>query len=156
MKLILMLMVIGLVGCGANREYGGLLTEPGEVYDVAYVPSGHGSDVAVGFTSKGSTTITPVSITIPERYAVVFKCQHGKFVIDGERGESIYKRFNKGDLVTIQYCEVFEVTKERKSGKTVTVTNSVDLHFIDAVKRELESVTGPEPDWKKLRVDAKP
>ena len=69
-------------------------------------------------------TITPVHVTIPERFAIVFRCQHGKFVIDGPRGKALYQKLSKGDLVTIRYCQELEIHRG--------VTNVVDLHFIDA------------------------
>ena len=49
------------------------------------MPSGHGSDVAVGFTSNLDTTVTPVSINIPARYGIVFECTHGSFAIEGDK-----------------------------------------------------------------------
>lgn len=118
-----------LSGC-AKTEYGKTLTESAEVYDTCFVPKGHGSDTAVGYTfaGKGGMTITPINVDIPERYAVVFKCQHGKFVIDGERGEACYKKLEKGDHVTITYCEKFWVSKDS--------TNFIGLHFLDATKAE--------------------
>ena len=114
-----------LAGCVEHRN-GPDLTEPGEVYDTCYVPSGHGSSVAAGLhTGKGGgMTITPVHVTIPERFAIVFRCQHGKFVIDGPRGKALYQKLSKGDLVTIRYCQELEIHRG--------VTNVVDLHFIDA------------------------
>jgi len=114
-----------LCGC-VERQNGPELTESGEVYDTCFVPKGHGSDTAIGYNmgEGGGMTITPIDVNIPARYAIVFKCQHGKFVIDGERGESLYKQLSKGDKVNIRYCEVLEV----KDGHT----NAVDLHFIAA------------------------
>lgn len=130
MRSILAIIIAAIVcstwtGC-IDRQYGSELTEPGEVYDTCFVPKGHGSDVAIGFNSgkDGGITVTPVDIDIPARYAIVFKCQHGKFVIDGERGETLYKALSKGDQVTIRYCEVFEVREGQ--------TNAVGLHFITA------------------------
>lgn len=117
-------------GCDMPQtQYSAELTESGTVHDTAFVPKGHGSDTAVGFnTGKGGgVTITPVSITIPERYAVIFKCEHGKFVIDGNTGKELYKRLERGDSVTIRYREVYRVTR--------TETNLVDLDFVDATKR---------------------
>ncbi len=120
-------MVAAICSACSKTTYGPTLEEAGEIYDTCFVPKGHGSDVAIGYNAGkgGGLTVTPVDITIPARYAVVFKCQHGKFVIDGERGMDVYKKFDKGDKVTIRYCEVFEVTKDS--------TNAVDLHFIEAI-----------------------
>lgn len=106
-----------MAGC-YRTEYSQPLTEPAEVYDVCFVPEGHGSGYAYG--KNGG----PVSVTIPANYAVVFKCQHGKFVIDGSRGETLYNKLSRGDYVTVTYSEVFAVTKE--------ATNLTGLHFIDA------------------------
>lgn len=104
------------------------MTEAGEIYDTCFVPQGHASDTAIGYnTGKGGgVTLTPVNVDIPARYAVVFKCQHGKFVIEGEQGQALYKQFNRGDEVTIHYCEVFEIKEKR--------TNVVGLHFLNATK----------------------
>lgn len=124
-----------LVGC-VERKNGPELTELGEVYDTCFVPSGHGSQTAVGFnTGKGGgMTITPINVTIPERFAIVFKCQHGKFVIDGERGKALYRKLSKGDRVTIRYCEELEIDGGQ--------TNAVDLHFIDADVSSTNRVAG--------------
>lgn len=130
-KCSMLVLVLGCVvlSCDQVRRFNGPeLTEPAEVYDACYVPAGHGSGTAIGynFGEKGGVTFTPIDVHIPARYAVVFKCQHGKFIIVGKRGEALYKKFSKGDEVIIHYCEVFEV----KKGKT----NAVDLHFLDATK----------------------
>lgn len=124
-KLSVALALIALAGCHDYQKFHGPeLKEQGEVYETCFVPKGHGSDVAVGFSTSGNTTWTPIDIKIPARYAIVFKCQHGKFIIDGDRAEQLYKKLSKGDTVTIRYSEVFEVLDG--------VTNAVDLHFIDA------------------------
>lgn len=123
LTLLLLSSTIVLTGC-SRKTYSTELTEPGMVYDTAFVPKGHGSDTAVGFDLDGELTITPVSVTIPARYAIVFQCQHGKFVIDGTKGEEMYKRLSRGDHVLIRYREVFEVSDG--------VTNQVDLDFVDA------------------------
>lgn len=126
-KLGLAAVVSGALFCGCVQRFNGPeLTESGEVYDTCFVPKGHGSDLAIGFDMDGNYHVTPVDITIPARYAIVFKCKHGKFVIDGERAEGLYKQLSRGDSVTIRYCEKFEV----RDGHT----NAVDLHFIGADK----------------------
>jgi hypothetical protein len=125
-KLLLSLLLLAGICVGCRKEsYGPELQESGEVYDLCFVPKGHGSDTAVGFNSEGHVTVTPIDIKIPPRFAVVFKCQHGKFVVDGERGQSLYNQLNKGDAVTIRYCEVLE----SNDGKT----NAVDLRFIGVI-----------------------
>lgn len=116
-----------------KTEYSDVMTEKGTVFDTTYIPKGHGKDTAIGFShsangGNGGITITPVDIKIPERFAVVFKCQHGKFVIDGKKAKDLYSRLDPGDEVVIKYREVYKVTSNGKS--------LVDLDFIDATKTE--------------------
>ncbi len=115
-----------LMSCDIPKKEGGpKLTESAVIYDTAFVPEGHGTGTASGYTSNGDYHYSTVKTKIPARYAVVFQCQHGKFIIDGDRGEYLYKKFSKGDKVIVSYQEEFEV---RKESKTCT-----GLHFIDAV-----------------------
>ena len=118
---ILLLLVLLLCSCD-RRVNGPELTESGEIYDTCFVPKGHGTGWSYG--KHGG----PVDVDIPAHYAVVFKCEHGKFVIEGDRGENLYNRFSRGDVVKIKYCIVYDVTDKG--------SNAVDLHFIDAVKDE--------------------
>ena len=127
MKKLLLIAALFTFGCH-RTVHSPERTETGSVYDTAFVPKGHGSGTAVGYnTGKNSgVTISPVSVDIPERFAVVFKCEHGKFVIDGEKGRKLYQKLEKGDRVEIRYREVIRVTS--------TETNIVDLDFLDANK----------------------
>jgi len=113
----LLIACLALAGC-KHEELGPTLTEPGVVVDLPYVPSGHGS--GMGVSMKGSAVIS--SVEIPARYAIVFECQHGRFVIEGR--PDIWERLHVGQAVTIRYAEVFEVDGESR--------RVVDLHFIDA------------------------
>lgn len=135
---IVVAIVAAASGC-PRIVNGPELTEPGQVYDTCFVPAGHGQGMGLGINSDsdGDLVITPhsISMDIPARYAVVFKCQHGKFVIDGRNGEQLFKRLNKGDDVLIRYCEVLEVRDHS--------TNAVDLHFIDASPARLPQVESP-------------
>jgi hypothetical protein len=125
---VLSLMFI-LSGCD-KYENGPELTEPAEIYDTCFVPAGHGeTSGGVGINTKGHWAYNfPQGVEIPAAYAVVFKCQHGKFVIDGERGEAIYKSFSKGDLVTVIYQEKLLVHDDGKK-------EVLGLHLLRAVKR---------------------
>lgn len=129
-SLIIILVLLLLCGC-AERRNGPELREEGLVQETCYVPAGHGRGTGLGynFVGKGGMTMVSTRINIPERYAVVFKCQHGAFAIDGDRGKALYAKLKKGDPVTIRYCEELVVDG--------SVTNVADLHFIDAdVKKE--------------------
>ena len=108
-------LVLLLAGC-SSETYGPEKTEPATVVDLPFVPAGHGS--GSGFTSKGSVVFT--SVSIPARYAVVFECEHGRFVVQGENQRALWSRLKVGQRVTVRYREVFE------DGKVV------DLDFLDA------------------------
>lgn len=123
MKAVYPLILIGLaisatvISCGGCRqiEFGPELTEPATVVDTCYVPAGHGSGMGIGNSSNGDAVATVTSVDIPARYAIVFRCQHGKFVIEDERAEALYRLIDRGDEVVVRYVEKFEVVgKERR------------------------------------------
>lgn len=125
MKHLFPLFLFVLLGC-SRTEYSSELTENGTVHDTAFIPKGHGSDLVLVPDSEGGVSLSHVSVNIPERYAIVFKCQHGKFVIEGEKAKALYQKLDRGDSVLIKYREVYRITK--------TETNLVDLDFVDAEK----------------------
>ena len=129
--LVLTAAIACFLAMGCERmEYGPELIESAVIYDTCFVPSGHGSDMAVGYNAGkgGGLTFTPIDIDIPARYAIVFKCQHGKFVIEGDRAQEMYARLSKGDNVVVRYCEKIIVDGSKRS--------VVGLHFIAADKVE--------------------
>lgn len=90
-----------LVGC-MRLESGPELTERATVADLPYVPAGHGS--GMGLSMKGDLSVS--SVDIPARYAVVFECQHGRFVVERE---DLWRRLHVGQAVTIRYRELYKV-----------------------------------------------
>jgi hypothetical protein len=133
MKYLLPILLLFIIGCENPIKYGPEQFERAQIVDMCYVPPGHGSDVSVGMTFDGdgnlSPTITPISIDIPARYAVVFKCQHGKFIIQGdERAKNIYESFDEGDNVTVKYCEKIRFIDSKQT--------VIGLHFLGCVKVE--------------------
>lgn len=133
MKTKLMLAVLVLcAGCDKTiYEASDMKTEPASVVDLVYMPKNHGSDVAIGFTSNGGTSITPVSVDLPERYAVVFQCQHGKFIVESnqEKAKALYHRLSRDQKVVVSYREIYGFTKI--SG-TNSPKNFVKFEFVDA------------------------
>ena len=114
-SLIASVLAVALTAC-ENYTYGPELSEPGTVSEVCYVPAGHGSGVTIPISSGGGVGVT--SVNIPARYATVFACQHGKFVIEGLE---TWRGLVAGQRVKIIYREVFD-----ESGA------SVDLDFLRA------------------------
>ena len=106
------LIVIVLLGGRAKTEYSQELTENAEITEVVYTPSQHGSGVSPGISSKGTMVMSFTSINIPEVFAVVFKCGHGKFII---KRKDVWEKAKIGMHVTVRYREVYRVSgKERR------------------------------------------
>ncbi len=93
-----LLTIALLTGC---TDWGPVVTEPAEVDSLAFVPEGHGT--GTGFSSSGNVAVTFVDV--PARYAVVFRCQHGKFVVQGadERHKNLWQRLREHDPVTVYF-----------------------------------------------------
>ncbi len=72
------------------------------------------------------------SVTVPEKFAVIFTCQHGQFII-GRKG--IYDKFtgHQGAKVDVTYREVYKTTYKKKDGKRQVVERVLtDYDFLDA------------------------
>lgn len=154
-KYFMMLSVVGLLftACGPRKERveSELLKEQAVVVTTIFTPSRH--EVGVGFTAFGDGGLGAPGVdwngnvgigigegvqisqsTIPEKFGVVFRCQHGEFV--NER-KTMYERFRNlaGAKVEISYREIYMVTYDKgEDGKEKEVKRDlVDLDFIDAV-----------------------
>jgi hypothetical protein len=114
-----------LAGC-YKTEYSETLTEQAAVLDVIYQPSQHGGGMGVGMSMSGNMVVTSNSVDIPAKYAVVFECQHGKFIIEGtgEKHKALWQRLKAGQRVTVTYREQWRV-----DDKTRTL---VKYDFLDA------------------------
>ncbi len=132
-----------LSGCKETRtELSDILHEDAVVSETVYTPSRHGSGSGVGPTfdvTDGNVGIafTSININIPEKYAVVFKCQHGKFIVEGTDIEhkSLWKKLSQGQEVDISYREVFNSVYDDIDGdgkKDLVSRTLVDYDFLDA------------------------
>lgn len=114
-----------LTACEEEKYVAGpTKTESGTIVQTVFAPDRHGSDVNVGITFKGDLAITPVSVNLPAKWAVVIECQHGgKFILDSERHEiakGVWQKVNAGDKVSIQYREIYKVVTEDDKEKSRT------------------------------------
>ncbi len=131
-------LVVLLAGCDffnyPKWEKSETMTEPAVVSDIIFSPSRHGSGVGVGIDTNGDIGISSVSVNVPEQYAVVFECQHGRFVIEGGKGSTAYQlwtRLKKLQPVTVHYREEYKITKyEEQEHKTI-----IGYDFLDALPR---------------------
>jgi hypothetical protein len=147
--LILAAGLVGLVGCEGDitekEEYSRVLHEDAKVEDVVFTPSRHGdgSGFGIGPTIDfdGNLGIafssSSVDVNIPEKYAVVFECQHGKFIVQGTgaKHKELWSRLHEGELVDVSYREVYKRQYiERKGGALEQLGRPIlkDYWFLDA------------------------
>jgi|SRR3989344_2786030 len=136
-----------LLGCGpapeTRTEYSNTLYESAIVSDAVYIPSRHGSGSGIGptmdFDGNIGISVTSVSVDIPEKYAIVFKCKHGKFISEGEdqRHKDLWKKLSEGDSVKVSYREIFSSYYEDKNNddKLDLISRSlIGYDFLDAVR----------------------
>ena len=131
-------LAIALNGCAeyTKEEQSGILYEKAKVITTLYSKEHTSTDIAPGMTSKGDIAISISSITIPETWGVVFRCEHGnKFPIQGsdEEYKKLWEKFDDGDSVNIEYKENYKVKYERKTDKVIA-RELTDYDFIDAEK----------------------
>lgn len=138
-KKLLPTLVLGLgtsllIGCEETKiEYSKILHEEAVVSDVVYTPSRHGSGSGIGptmgFDGNIGIAITHVDVNIPEKYAVIFKCQHGKFIIQGtsQRYKNLWEKLERDQNVIVEYREVYKSVYDDIDGDGVK----------DLIKREL-------------------
>jgi hypothetical protein len=106
-----------LVGCKdtvSEQKLSPELTEKATVADLVYTPSNHGSNInpSVHITSEGDLGLglTFTEVDIPEKYAVVFQCQHGKFIVQDnqKKAKELWNRLKTGQEVMVWYNEVYQ------------------------------------------------
>ncbi len=111
-----------LAACEDRRlEAGSDLVEEGVVVETLHLPSQSTTDVAPGLTTGGDLTVSVHTTTFPERWNVVIRCPHGKFVLDSQRhgiARGVWEDVAVGDRVRITYREVQEVVYEHRIEKS--------------------------------------
>ena len=136
---------------GPHVEEGPELTEKGKVVEVAFklgstttttseTPGYHKTiaksewDDPFGMHSRTvrvpSTTNTN-TVKVEDQFAVVFECQHGKFVIESlgkdTIGNKLWAKLKQGDPVVIKYKELYKIYPDG-------VKELLKYDFIDANK----------------------
>lgn len=156
-KLILALPLIALFSCTDVRtESSELLHEKAVIVTMIYSPSEHKTEITKTASKSFNSDMTGTdwngnegvrisknhqitTTVIPEKYGVVFQCQHGTFTIEGseQKHQVLYHKLYNSirDTVDILYKEQYLVTYEedkatKKSVETKRVLNKLD--FIDA------------------------
>ena len=104
------------------------------VVTAAFTPFSHGVELMPIYDLvSGELSLDLVESSIPKRFSVVFQCQHGQFVIDGE---PVYRAMLPlvGKEVSIAYREEYRVVyKENDNGERVAVERTlIDYDFLYA------------------------
>ena len=144
---MLCVFMILMIGCrDVRREFSDTLHEDAIVVETVHTPSRH--QTGLGFTAiktgpfgmdfggdfglriGGGMQIS--STTIQEKFAVVFKCQHGKFII---HRKDVYEKLkdHTGETVVVAYREIYRTTYVMKDDKKEVVGRILmDYDFLDA------------------------
>jgi len=125
-----LLLFLASYGPTYTWETSDLLKEDAKVVCLIHTPSHHHSDINVGINMDGGLTFTPISINIPEKFGVVFECQHGKFTV---YREELFDKLTLMQEVTISYKEIW---RKQWTDNKVTEIRLIKYDFIDAIPRE--------------------
>lgn len=80
---------------------------------MAYMPAGHGSGSVTTIDFDGNVNFGSATVHIPERWAVVFKCKHGSFVVEGSSAKQLFSELRTDACVDIEYAIIEEQYDEQ-------------------------------------------
>ncbi|HLD55008.1 MAG TPA: hypothetical protein VJB35_01985 [Candidatus Nanoarchaeia archaeon] len=150
---IILVGAIGLTGCKEIKtEVSNVLHEDAIVITKIYTPSRHDTDIELkamnlmeeeeGFGSVSmdydgdfgigiGNGLQISSSEVPEKYGVVFKCQHGTFTSQGsdERHKELYRKLQDNQGVDVTYKEIYRTTYDKNDLVERVLTG---FDFLDA------------------------
>ncbi|HIG94074.1 MAG: hypothetical protein QT05_C0030G0012 [archaeon GW2011_AR13] len=152
---------IGLTGCKeVKKEISNVLHEDAIVITKIYTPSRHDTDIelkAMNLVGEGAGSISmdydgdlgigiedglQISFSeVPEKYGVVFKCQHGTFTSQGsdERHKELYRKLQNNQEVDVTYKEIYRTTYDDIDGdgkRDLVEKVLTGFDFLDANPKE--------------------
>ena len=162
LEMLFVLVSVSLLfvnGCkDIKTEKSDVMHEEGKVIVATHSPSRHDINIgkkmmdnpldlgATDYSGRSGIAVGNVVIShteVPEKFGVVFQCQHGEFTIEGSKPKhkALYNKLIgwQGKKVDITYMEMYRVTYEDKDEdgiKEETERVLVDLDFLDADKVE--------------------
>lgn len=135
MKKLLLVALLLLAGCdGEYTEYayGPVQTEPVTVEETTYIPSTTHSGGGMGIDTNGDVSFSTTTLRSPEDWVVVFRCQHGKFIV---HDQAAWKLAVKDSTYTCRYRVKYKVGVRVLDGKrTETGRTPVDMDFLEIVR----------------------
>jgi len=158
MKYFILIFSLFLMSCVSyKKEFSELLYEKAIVYELIATPISHETgidfklvDLGGGFSigTNGLNIDLGSGLTIsdnglgvgigngmqisdhkvPAKFSVIFKCQHGKFIVNGKE---IYEKLKNclNDTVTVEYKEKYKV---KYNHDVIAERTLIDYDFIDA------------------------
>ena len=137
-------LALGTIGCSSREEkteLSDVLHEDALVVETVYTHSRHDSGSSVGMDLDLNISFHTTSINIPEKYAVVFKCQHGKFIVEGTDAEHkrLWEKLVEGQKVDVTYREIYKTIYNDKDGdgkKDLVERILVNYDFLGAEPKE--------------------
>ena len=138
---------LAIYGCNfteINTEYSKTLEEEAVVVETVYNPSTHRSELqlvpTVDFDGDITLSFENVNIDIPAKYAVFFKCQHGKFISEGtdQRHKDLWGSLSENDEVIVQYREMYKNTYkdiDDDGKKDLIESHLISYDFLDAQRK---------------------
>lgn len=114
-RLIVATVLLAVTGCGEHVSIP--KTEGARVDCVGYTPPMHGDGMGVGYTTGGNMALSSVTVDAPAHYFVVYRCQHGSFVVD-RTDNTLWSQIHEGDSVTVFYSEEWYVFDRGKPQET--------------------------------------
>ena len=117
-----------------KEEYSEVLYEPATVITAAYSPSRHNLTLMPVYNitySKMDLVLVPS--VVPEKFSVVFQCQHAQFVVEDEL---VYREMALlvGKEVSVAYREVYHVVYRKNDKRELVVVERTltDYDFLNA------------------------
>ena len=130
MKYLLILPLLFMMGCDFPKiEKSRLLEESAVVSETIHTDAHSDMDYGPTIGWDGEFGMGWSTTHVPEKWGVVFKCKHGKFVVQGygSKYKELWSKMEARDNVIIKYHEIYKVYKKKKRREFY------DFDFIDAV-----------------------
>lgn len=106
MRIVIAILIgLFLMGCGPVTEQSKVLKEKVRVVALVYNPGVHDSSVGPTINFNGGVGIGISSIDVPPYWAVVFECQHGRFIVEDK---ALWKAVYQDSVYTCLYTEIYK------------------------------------------------
>jgi len=140
-KKFLLLIVTGIIvlsvcmGCIYKKtyqeEYSLLLTESAEVVDLILITPMHGKPSVINPSTDNGEMVTcfvSVNVDVPNVYAIILKCEHGKFIFRSPKIKQLWEGLKEGQEVIVTYREIY---KNKYNSYKLKESHLIKYDFVD-------------------------